>query len=208
MVDKKAYLLDNRDGANDGRNPEPEIRNTTMAETAETSEQSFRKAREAALRYLSFRARTRQEVEERLREKGFDENAVHRAVERLEELRLIDDAEFAREWIRSRQRKGPVGRRRLALELRNKGVSGDVAEKALDELLEGIDPYTSAAARLRRYRLRYACLDRTAALRRMMGLLDRWGFDGEIARKASIQVWNEWSEDDIEGDQGDLSEVF
>ena len=179
-----------------------------MAETAETSEQSFRKAREAALRYLSFRARTRQEVEERLREKGFDENAVHRAVERLEELRLIDDAEFAREWIRSRQRKGPVGRRRLALELRNKGVSGDVAEKALDELLEGIDPYTSAAARLRRYRLRYACLDRTAALRRMMGLLDRWGFDGEIARKASIQVWNEWSEDDIEGDQGDLSEVF
>ena len=208
MVDKKAYLLDDRDRADDVRNPKPEIRNTTMVDTSDTSEQSFRKAREAALRYLSFRARTRQEVEEKLREKDFDENAVHRAVERLEELRLIDDAEFAREWIRSRQRKGPVGRRRLALELRNKGVSGDVAEKALDELLEGIDPYTSAVSRLRRYRLRYACLDRTAALRRMMGLLDRWGFDGEIARRASIQIWNEWSEDDIKGDQGDLSEVF
>jgi len=179
-----------------------------MADTSDTSEQFLRKAKEAALTYLSFRARARQEVEDRLREKGFDENTIRSAIERLEELRLIDDAEFAREWIRSRQRKGPVGRRRLLLELRDKGVSEDVVDSALDELLAGIDPYVSAATRLRRYRPRYARLDRTAALRRMMGLLVRWGFDGEIARKASIQVWNEWSEDDIEGDQGDLSEVL
>ena len=99
------------------RDPRFETRNAPMADTSEPPEESLRKAKEAALRYLSFRARTRQEVEGRLREKGFDENTIRSAIERLKELRLIDDAEFAREWIRSRQRKGPIGRRRLLLEL-------------------------------------------------------------------------------------------
>ena len=177
-------------------------------DTFDTLEQSLQKAKDAALKYLSFRARTKREVQEKLKGKGFDEGTIRRAVERLEELRLIDDAAFAREWIRSRQRRGPMGRRRLLLELRSKGISEEMADRALDELLEGTDPHALAIHRLRKHRAQYVRLDRAVALRRMLGLLARWGFEGEIAREASIQVWNEWSEDDIEGDQGDLSEVL
>ena len=90
--------------------------------------------REAALRLLAHRARSRRELERRLRRKDFPSGLVRPVLDELEARGWLDDAEFARSWIRDRLRLRPRGRRALLAELLKKGVDAAVAEAALDEV--------------------------------------------------------------------------
>lgn len=92
--------------------------------------------REAALRLLSHRARSRRELEERLRKKDFPSRLVRETADELVERGYLDDAAFARAFISDRLRLRPRGRRALLAELRRKGVAAKVAEPALDEVFE------------------------------------------------------------------------
>ena len=152
--------------------------------------------RQAALRLLSHRARTRRELERRLRRKDFPGRLVRPVLDDFEERGWIDDAAFARSWIQDRLRLRPRGRRALLSELRTKGVDAAVAEAALDEAFR--DPDVSdrdialelAEGWLRKQpaALGAALLrggfeeDAEAARRRFMGYLARRGISGGTAR--------------------------
>lgn len=97
--------------------------------------------REAALRLLAHRARSRRELSTRLRRKEFPARLIEPVLDDLESRGWLDDAEFARSWIRDRLRLRPRGRRALLAELREKGVAAPVAEAALDEAFD--DPEVS-----------------------------------------------------------------
>lgn len=89
-------------------------------------------AREAALRLLSHRARSRREIEDRLRKKDVPPKLIREVADELEERGWIDDDAFARAWVADRLRLRPKGRRALSAELRKKGVDGALVEAALD----------------------------------------------------------------------------
>ena len=91
------------------------------------------RVRQAALHLLSYRPRAEQELRRRLRSKGFSPALVESCLHVLEEQGLIDDHAFAAAFVRSRIRLRPRGRFRLAQELRQKGVSAEVAEQAIAE---------------------------------------------------------------------------
>jgi regulatory protein len=91
------------------------------------------RVRQAALHLLSYRPRAEQELRLRLRSKGFPHAPVEWCLRLLEEQGLIDDRAFAAAFVRSRIRLRPRGRFRLTQELRQKGVSAEVAEAAIDE---------------------------------------------------------------------------
>ncbi len=87
-----------------------------------------------ALRLLNYRFRSVAELENRLREKGFDEIEIADEVARLKAERWLDDARFAREYALSRLRKR-FGRRRIERELRDFGVDDSLIREALTEAL-------------------------------------------------------------------------
>jgi regulatory protein len=89
--------------------------------------------REAALRLLAHRARSRRELETRLRRKDFPGRLIREVADELTHLGYLDDAAFARAWVADRLRLRPRGRRALAAELRKKGVAGALIEAALDD---------------------------------------------------------------------------
>ncbi len=91
------------------------------------------RVRQAALHLLSYRPRAEQELRGRLRSKGFPPALVEWCLRLLEEQGLVDDHAFASAFVRSRIRLRPRGRFRLAQELRQKGVSAEVAEQAIDQ---------------------------------------------------------------------------
>lgn len=90
-------------------------------------------AREAALRLLAVRARSRSELSDRLRRKGHAPAVVREVVDSLAAVGLVDDRAFAELWADERMRLRPVGRRRLAQELRAKGVPPEVTDGVLDQ---------------------------------------------------------------------------
>lgn len=80
-------------------------------------------AASAALRLLRYRPRSEHELRERLQSKEHEPEAIDEAVTRIRVWGLIDDAEFAEEWVRGRRRRRGRSRGALERELRNKGVA-------------------------------------------------------------------------------------
>ena len=104
----------------------------------------------------------------------------HRLLDRFEEVGLVDDAAFAREWVEQRQRGRGLARRALAQELRRKGVEDEVAREALEEVDD--DAEEESARRLVQARLRtVSTLDRDRATRRLVGMLARKGHSSAVA---------------------------
>ncbi|TVO54783.1 MULTISPECIES: recombination regulator RecX [Denitromonas] len=89
-----------------------------------------------ALRLLSQREHSRAELTRKLAPHGTPEE-IAALLERLEEVDLQSDARFAESYVRSRQAR--YGSRRIALDLKQRGVSDDLIAAALDEGSEGDD---------------------------------------------------------------------
>src|SRR3989442_13985687 len=78
-------------------------------------------AKEAALRILTRGPRTEREVQGRLRERGYHDAAVKRAIDPLRLFSLLDDRAFVRSFLGTQLFKGPKGKRLPALNLRAPG---------------------------------------------------------------------------------------
>jgi regulatory protein len=147
------------------------------------------KAKEAALRLLSFRPRSAVELRRRLREKQFADEVIESCVARLVEVGLVRDEEFAGMLVRDRVRFKPQGRRRLMQELRAKGVDEETARGAVDEALEaeGVGELELARQAARKWRPR-AGEERERGRRRLYGLLARRGFGSETIRAVMDEI--------------------
>jgi len=91
-------------------------------------------ARAIVLRQLSAGPRTRHQLAAKLRDREVPEGAARAVLDRFEELRLINDAEFADLWVRSRAENRHLGSSTLRRELRDKGVADELIESALQQL--------------------------------------------------------------------------
>ncbi len=154
------------------------------------------RTRQAALHLLAYRPRAEQELRVRLRSMGFPHATVEWCLRLLEEQGLIDDHAFASAFVRSRIRLRPRGRFRLSQELREKGVSADVAEQAIDQAFsnEETSEQDLARAAARGWLARQGSTlveslagadsskERERARRRLHAFLSRRGFGSDVIR--------------------------
>lgn len=82
---------------------------------------------------IARRPRSQWEIEEYLRRKETEPEAVLEIIAKLKERKYIDDVDFAKRWIESRNLLKPTSRRKLQLELRAKRVSDASIKQALDD---------------------------------------------------------------------------
>ena len=135
------------------------------------------------LRLLTATARTRAELAGQLAKRGYPDDVSTRVLDRLADVGLIDDADFAEQWVHSRLANARKGKRALAAELRTKGVDNDV----ITSVLGGINPAAERgrAEELVRKKLRRENLSDEAAdarvTRRLVGMLARRGFSQSMA---------------------------
>ena len=149
-------------------------------------------AREAALRLLAVRARTRSELVGRLRRRGHAAAVIDAVVDGLAAAGLIDDRAFAELWTDERMRLRPVGRRRLSQELRMRGVPPQVAEEVLDRAY-GDNPERDLALRVARVRARRSA-DGPKSRERLYAFLVRRGFTRATAAEVVREVTGERDE--------------
>ena len=137
-------------------------------------------ARKILLDQLTGRARSRADLARKLTEKDVPDEISTRLLDRFEEVGLVDDAAFAREWVAQRQSGRGLARRALAQELRRKGIDDEVARDALAEVDD--DDEVEAARMLVRRKLRSVQgLDSDRAVRRLVGMLARKGYSAGVA---------------------------
>ncbi|OBH55503.1 recombination regulator RecX [Mycobacterium sp. E2479] len=138
-------------------------------------------ARALCLRLLTARARTRAELHGQLAKRGYPDDVSERVLDRLTCVGLVDDADFAQQWVQSRRSNAGKSKRALAAELRSKGVDNDVITSALAGLDAGAE--RDRAEQLVRSKLRRETLDGDDArvARRLVGMLARRGYSQNSA---------------------------
>jgi regulatory protein len=139
-------------------------------------------ARNLCLRLLTARARTRAELAGQLAKRGYPEDVSERVLDRLTDVGLLDDADFAEQWVRSRRVNAGKGKRALAAELRTKGVDNEVITAALagiDADAERTRAEQLVSAKLRREKLTDD--DDAKVARRLVGMLARKGYSQTMA---------------------------
>lgn len=146
-------------------------------------------ARTIVLRQLTGSPKSRRQLEEKLAEKDVPEDVAAAVLDRMEDVRLVDDTAYAENFVRTRQRTKGLARGALRRELAQKGVSGEAAEHALETISE--DTEREAAVELIERRLRgrpvptgadaESRAERDKATRRLAGMLARKGYPPSMA---------------------------
>jgi regulatory protein len=97
-----------------------------------------RQALNVAVRLLTRRDHTRYEIRQKLKQRGFGPTVIKAVVAECERLNYIDDERTARVYIGQLVRRG-IGFRRIAIELKKKGLQGKSIEGILEQQQSEID---------------------------------------------------------------------
>ena len=95
-------------------------------------------AKQKAFRLLSLRPHSEKELEKKLREKGFPAVVVKETLEKLLDLKYLNDASFASQWTRNLVVNKLWGNKKVIASLREKGVSAELIDLSIEQAREEI----------------------------------------------------------------------
>ena len=139
---------------------------------------SERRAKEKALWLISYRSHSKKELFDKLK-RSFDEESAQKAVDRMEELGLINDEEFAKLYARKLVNGKKMSVKAAEFELYRKGIDKITAEQVLGEL--EYDPQTQIIEFITK---KYKNIDDAKIKRRAVAALQRKGYSWEEIRQA------------------------
>ena len=148
----------------------------------------YEEAAQVALRFIAYKPRTTAEVRKRLMESNFPEPAIEHTLSHFTQTGLINDGQFARNWVDDRQAFHPRSARQMDFELRRKGVGREDIDAALTEVSDDDQmAYQLASQKINRYK----SLDFSEFRSRLSGMLARRGFSYETVTRVVNRLWSE-----------------
>ncbi len=153
---------------------------------AET-ENSEKKAFDAACAYLSRRAHSRKELEQKLDRKGFGPEAVERAMERLCKHGYINDGDVARRWAEALVRDRCWGKARVAAYLGRKGISRQITEQVQQETWQAFSEEDVARKAVGK---RFGTYEKIPPQGKVITFLKSRGFSTEVIYKVTRALFD------------------
>lgn len=102
-------------------------------------EDSIRRAKDQALRYLEIRAHSKKELMIKLLRKSFPRQIIETALSDLKKVDLVNDEIFAHQFIRNELNLRPGSKKLLRSKLLQKGITSEIFEPILDKFYEQED---------------------------------------------------------------------
>lgn len=153
-----------------------EIDDDELKEIIEKSNE--RRAKDKALWLISYRSHSKKELFDKLR-RDFDEDSAQKAVDRMQELGLINDGEFAKAYARKLVYGKKMSLRAAELELRRKGIDNITAEQVLSEL-----EYDAQTQIIEFISKKYRNIEDEKVRRRAVAALQRKGYGWDDIKQA------------------------
>lgn len=147
-------------------------------------ESEFTRAKNIVLNQLAASPKSRAMLHKKLVEKDISEETIEDILDRFEAVNLINDAEFADVYVRTRMNVKKLSRSAIRRELKTKGVEGDLAEVALEQRTE--EDERADAHELVRKKLRFSMnladrQEKEKVMRRLVAMLGRKGYSAGLA---------------------------
>jgi len=149
---------------------------------------------EYAVGALSRRMRSVAELKRLLRQKNIDgedrEAVIEAVIRKLKDQKYLNDADFAAQYTSYRKSNEKFGKLRVITDLKQKGVHGEVIEKAVGAAYEDVNEEQLAREHLQRKRMKKPATQKESA--RSYRALARAGFSSRVIFK----VLKKWDVDD------------
>ena len=145
----------------------------------------YTRGRDKAMRMLALRSRSKREIDDALRAMNLRDTIRTGLLRELEEIGLVDDARFAREFVAVKKDARRVGPHRLRYDLGKLGLG----RAAVDEALAGFDADEQLTmARTLVEKQLGASLPNEKVVRRIVGMLRRKGYDYAVVNKVAYDL--------------------
>lgn len=155
-------------------------------------------AYQKAINLLSYRMHSETEIFQKLKKQDIADEYIAQAIERLQRSGLLNDKQFATAWVENRKEMRPRGRRALAFELRQRGISTETIQTALEEVDEEEMAYLAASKKLQRF----TPLEWDDFRLKLTRFLAQRGFNYETSRNVVARLWKEIHQNDYLPDEG------
>jgi regulatory protein len=129
----------------------------------------------AASNILVFADNTEKSLREKLSRKGFAPELIDKAVDKLKEAGLVNDARLMRSYTEYLADKKLYGKARIKLELQKKGFERDLINDNFDECIEDVDFKENCVKMVRKKNLVQKICD-TKTARAVTAALARYGY--------------------------------
>ena len=149
-------------------------------EAGEVRQEAF----DHAMRLIGGRMQTERELRTKLGRRAHGPAVVDAVIADLKRLGYVDDARLAQTRAADQARVKRHGKQRAVQELVKSGVARPTAERAVAEAYQGVDPRAAAAEVAAKKAASLKRLDPLTAKRRLVGFLQRRGFDYEAVQHA------------------------
>lgn len=145
-----------------------------------------------AVGYIEKSLKTQKQLQTHLKEKGFLQESIDDAVQKLKEYGYIDDKVYAENYIKTyKDKKGKI---KLKFDLLSKGVAADVIEEALQEFVDEDEQYAACEKLLKKY-VKNKPQDVKLKSKAYAHLFSK-GFSGDIISRAIGKVFSEVEDED------------
>lgn len=148
-----------------------------------------RRAKEKALWLISYRDHSKKELADKIR-RTCDEDSAQKAVDRLEELGLVNDEGFARRYAEQLIFSKHMSKRGVSYELSRKEIDMELAQEILEDI--DVDENEEIKAVLEK---KYRNLDDEKTRRRAVAALQRLGYGWDSIRRA-MDDYSDYTEED------------
>lgn len=166
--------------------PGKEVSDTFIEDVVKAEE--VNKAFNCAVNLLSFRSRSTKELMVKMKQKGFEEESIQKAIEKLVYYGYLNDYQFSTQWVSDKQRFKKAGKNLLKQELYQKGIEKEIIEQVLQENVNEEDEYQRALELAEKKVKTLGKDDRNAKYRKLSGLLARKGYSFDIISKIMKEV--------------------
>ncbi len=143
---------------------------------------------DGAMKFLQRRMHSRAELKTKLSRNEYAADLIEGVLDDLQRMGYIDDAKFAAASTELSAKVRHHGRRRAAIELMKKGVTGESARKALESTYDTHDSLSVARELAQKKARSLQKLDPQVARRRLAGMLMRRGFEYDVVRPVIDEV--------------------
>lgn len=156
--------------------------------------EDFERFYNSALRFLSYRPRSEQEIRNKLKEKRAESEIIEKIVAKLKKYNFINDLEFAKKWAEERIQFKPRSWRLIKIELRHKGISEEIIESIIHDSQFMIQSDLEQAEklvekRITRFRNKFG-MTREKIYEKLGRYLASKGFDWDTIKKSIDEIMN------------------
>jgi regulatory protein len=144
-------------------------------------------AKQVLLRRLSHAPRTRKELAKDLKDKDISDDVANLALDRFEEVGLINDQALASNYVSSQHERKGLGKNALRQQLRAKGISDDMALEAISQISDDQEFQVAFALACKKIRSLQRD-DAKTQLRKIVGVLARKGYSSNLAFRVAKEV--------------------